>query len=54
MGFKTRVTKLRDRMTRKVIGTRGGKELTPGKLQEYVSRPIYAESLLKNGLGICL
>jgi len=47
MGFKTRITKLRDRMTRKVIGTRGGKELTPGKLQDYVTRPIYCGIIIE-------
>lgn len=41
-GFKTRVQKIRDKRTRKVIGTRGGKPLTVKQLQRYIKKPIYA------------
>ena len=41
MGFHTRITRHRERMTRQVIGKRGGKKLTIKQLQRYIVRPIY-------------
>lgn len=41
-GFKTRLHKVRDRATRMVAGTRGGKPLTVKQMQRFIRKPIYA------------
>ena len=41
IGFRTRIQKKRDPVTRKQIGTTGGKQMTPKMLQRMVCRPAY-------------
>ncbi|MBO1318316.1 recombinase family protein [Acanthopleuribacter pedis] len=47
MGFKTRVQEVHERLTRKVIGTRGGNKLTPKRLQRLIANPRYCGVILE-------